>query len=158
VPTSFSALAGSGCPARSDAGTTVTQGWYNQSGGGWTGSGCSGAYVSKWDHPASYNEYRTFLWWFNPTLTGHVTCRVSVYIPSGSTTTVGSNPARYTVYTGPNGHAVGSFRINQRTHHARWVYEGTYPEQEKRFSVQVNNLGSGSVMVAADAVRVTCTH
>ncbi|HLH81861.1 MAG TPA: hypothetical protein VKV38_01225 [Trebonia sp.] len=157
APASFAALAGPGCPGGADAGISIDSTWYAQSSGGWTGSGCSGMYYAKWVHEPGSDTVRTFTWWFRTGLPGSATCKVSVYVPDGDSTTVGANPAPYEVYTGPSdADAVGTFSLDQLDNHGEWLYAGAFPARGGQFSVQVANVGGGSVEVAADAVRVYC--
>jgi hypothetical protein len=157
APASFAALAGPGCPGGADAGISIDSTWYAQSGGGWTGSGCSGMYYAKWVHEPGSDTVRTFTWWFRTGLAGSATCRVSVYVPDGDSTTVGADPAPYEVYTGSSdSDAVGTFSLDQLHNHGEWLYAGAFPARGGQFSVQVANVGSGSVEVAADTVRVYC--
>jgi hypothetical protein len=142
--------------ARRDNGTLVTQGWYTQPSGGYTGAGCSGMYLNKWAHPLSMHMYRTLTWWFLTGIRRVASCRVAVYIPRGNTTTVGASPARYTVLTGRGWTAAGSFTLNQPSHRGKWLYAGAFRSRAGRIAVRVNNVGYGSVMVAADAVGVDC--
>jgi len=112
-------------------------------------------YYAKWVHQPGDATVRTFTWWFRTGLTKSATCKVSVYIPNGDSTTVGANPAPYEVYSGSE--AVGSFSLDQLHNHGQWLDAGAYPAKAGQFSVQVANVGSGSVEVAADALLVTCT-
>jgi hypothetical protein len=157
-PATFSALTGPGCPSSSDAGIAIDSTWYQQSSGGSTGNGCSGMFYAKWVHQPGADTVRTFTWWFRTGLAGNATCRVNVYIPDGDDTTVGANPAPYYVYSGSSGsQETGSFTLDQLDNHGQWLYAGAYPASGGRFSVQVQNVGSGSVEVAADLLAVACT-
>lgn len=158
APTSFAALAGPGCPGGANAGISIDSTWYAQSSGGWTGDGCSGMFYAKWVHQPGDATPRTFTWRFNTGLTGSATCKVSVYIPDGDSTTVGANPAPYQVYSGPSdSQSAGTFSLDQIHNHGQWLYAGAFPATSGRFSIQVTNIGDGSVEVAADAVQVHCS-
>jgi hypothetical protein len=155
-PARFAALAGPGCPDGGRVGTVAVNGWYYQPGGGWAGDGCSGAFVNKWVHQPGAYPLSTFTWWFHTGLPGRAACRVSVYVPEGSGTAVGASPAQYTVFTGSGGSA-GTFAIDQQDYHGDWVREGSFPARGGVLSVQVDNIGGGSLEVAADALRISCT-
>jgi hypothetical protein len=157
APAHFAALAGAGCPASARFGTSNNGGWYTQSGGGWARGGCSGMFVNKWDHRLGAYPTRTFTWWFHTGIAGSATCKVHVYIPAGSGTTVGSDPASYTVFTGSSGKVAGTFTLDQRDNHGKWLYAGAFPARGGLFSVQVDNIDGGPDEVAADAVSVSCT-
>jgi hypothetical protein len=58
------------------------------------------------------------------------------------------------VYSGSK--AVGSFSLDQLHNHGQWLYAGAFPSTGGQFSVQVANVGGGSVEVAADALIASC--
>lgn len=155
APPTFTALTGPGCPTSSSASIAIDSTWYAQSSGGWTQNGCSGMYYAKWVHQPGDATVRTFTWQFHTGLAGKATCKVSVYIPNGDSTTVGANPAPYEVYSGSQ--EVGSFGLDQLDNHGSWLYAGAFPSSGGQFSVQLENVGAGSVEAAADALIVSCT-
>lgn len=154
APRTFTALTGPGCPPSESAGISIDSTWYAQSSGGYTGDGCSGMYYAKWVHQPGDATVRTFTWRFHTGLTAKATCKVSVYIPAGDDITVGANPAPYEVYSGAR--AVGSFTLDQLDNHGRWLYAGAFPSTGGQFSVQLENVGAGSVEAAADALITSC--
>jgi translation initiation factor IF-2 len=114
-------------------------------------------FYAKWVHQPGDSTVRSFTWRFHTGLSGAATCQVNVYIPNGSSTTVGANPAPYSVDSGSSdSQSVGSFSLDQVDNQGQWLSGGTFPSTGGQLSVSVANLGGGSVEVAADVVKVRC--
>jgi hypothetical protein len=153
----FTGVAGQNCPTvngtrgNSDSGTDA---WSPHASGGWTGDGCTGAFVS-----ARASGDNTYHWWWatNPVPVG--TCAVSVFVPAGGSLD-SSTAAAYQVLDGPPSGSktqAGGFPVDQRDHQGSWVDAGGFPVRNGYLDINLTAADSAPGTVAAAAIRVTCT-
>jgi hypothetical protein len=128
--------------------------WRQGSGSGWTGDGCSGAYLytDTTGYPDTWAN--TFTWSFRPAAAGRVRCSLDIFIPDSP----GLGFAQYFVYDRNMNEddRIGSFSIDQGRDRGRWVSEGPYTSPDGTVQPELTDLGLGHHNVAAGPVRVTC--
>jgi hypothetical protein len=178
----FTAVAGPECTGGAAAFTESgfssgtsdpSAGWATSASGGFTGDGCSGAYVSM---PVSGNARavdpdRYALWTF-PLASGRAkaSCTLAVYVPSSdSPGLVGGAPAYYyyydSVYTSQgSAKPSGDFAVSQPADRGGWVTVGTLTVSTGVVSVRLVDAGTdkgagaaGVVRDAAAQVRLACS-
>ncbi|MBV9854405.1 MAG: helix-turn-helix domain-containing protein [Streptosporangiaceae bacterium] len=145
-------VTGPGCGNNTDgAQNDVDRGW-RPAGGGWTGNGCGGKSVTARLSGSPTFWDRTVGWTFEPKARG--TCRLDARIPDipGAT-----GVATYRIFgKDPSGELISAARIAQALHRGRWVTLGTYHFPDGVINVELGNVGPGTALIAADAVRATC--
>ncbi|GAA3189859.1 MULTISPECIES: hypothetical protein [Streptomyces] len=152
----FTALAGYGCPSHATAGFWMKdpdfnlkrEGWVKSGTGGYTGSGCTGRYVSVPMSGSStkYDPGQYVLWKFDHTakFKGPATCRLSVYIPDNPKILyVGGHPATYAVYDADRsgGTPAAAFRVDQVSSRGKWVSQGPFKVRSGHVTLRMFNTG-----------------
>ncbi|MDT0304710.1 hypothetical protein [Streptomonospora wellingtoniae] len=167
----FTALAGPGCPGSPNASYKTggrdgnPAGWATRD-GGYGLDGCDGAYDAI---PVSgtreYGDGRYAAWSFTPGY-ADAECDIFVYVPEDdSPQWVAGQEAMYQVFPGPDaaGSAAAVFGVQQSRSKGGWVKVTGFVSAEKRFTVQLTNIGEDTVAgpatshVAASAVRTSCS-
>ncbi|MFF9479616.1 hypothetical protein [Streptomyces sp. NPDC014733] len=174
---SFTALAGYGCPSSPEAKIWTKDpnfsqegGWLKTSGGGYTGSGCNGQYLSVPMSGSStkYDATQYVLWKFDyrAKIKGDASCRLAVFVPGNSDIRyVGGHPAKYAVYASDHsgGTPAGSFDVDQVNNHGKWLARGPFKVSGGFVTVKMFNTGidhTSSTKDAHDAagpVQLSCT-
>jgi translation initiation factor IF-2 len=182
----WTAIAGPSCAASTDgstgfaaygyytgAGRDQTTGWSTSAGGGFTGEGCSGGYLSVpvSGKAAAFDDTRFVLWRFDFSAKfTDASCRVASYVPTNSSKVyVGGAPAYFYYYgadytIGTNPVALGGFQVDQITKQGQWVSAGPFNVTSGQVAVKLVDAGARSpgsdtqdVHAAAAQVRLTCT-
>ncbi|GAA3183845.1 MULTISPECIES: hypothetical protein [Streptomyces] len=175
--TSFTALAGYGCPSSAEAkiwtkdpNFSQEAGWLKTNGGGYTGSGCNGQYLSLPMSGSStkYDATQYVLWKFDyrARIKGDASCRLAVFVPGNSDLRyVGGHPAKYAVYASDHsgGTPAGSFDVDQVNNRGKWLARGPFKVSGGFVTVKMFNTGidyTSSTKDAHDAagpVQLSCT-
>ncbi|WP_405745976.1 hypothetical protein OG422_25380 [Streptomyces sp. NBC_01525] len=156
VAPAFTALAGYGCPSSPTAGVWMKDpnfnlkenGWVKSGTGGYTGSGCTGRYVSLPMSGSStkYDPSQYVLWKFNYTakIKGAATCRLAVYIPNNPKILyVGGHPAKYAIYDSDRsgGTPAAAFNIDQINSRGKWLSPGPFKVRSGHVTLRMFNTG-----------------
>ena len=143
-------------------------GWITSSTGGYSGSGCTGGFVSV---PLSgqisvYDTGQYALWTFHPAAK-YVggTCALSAFIPGNRDVAyVGGDPAYYLYYGtaySPSAQFLGGFSINQVSMRGEWVASGSL-KATSAVSVKMVDAGTNTTSATVNAhaaaaqMRLTC--
>ncbi|MFG2226738.1 hypothetical protein [Streptomyces sp. NPDC048644] len=174
----FSALAGYGCPSSATAGIWTKDpdfnkkedGWLKTATGGYTGSGCTGRYLSvpMSGSATKYDPAQYVLWKFDyrAKIKGAASCRLAVYVPDNPKILyVGGSPAKYAVYDADRsgGTPAGSFDIDQVRNRGKWLSPGSFKATSGHVTVRMFNTGidyTSSTKHAHDVaapVQLSCT-
>ncbi|MCB5908060.1 DUF1616 domain-containing protein [Streptomyces pinistramenti] len=174
----FSALAGYGCPSNASAGIWTKDanfdkkedGWLKTATGGYTGSGCTGRYLSvpMSGSATKYDPAQYVLWKFDYSakIKGAASCRLAVYVPDNPKILyVGGSPAKYAIYDADRsgGTATGSFDIDQVRNRGKWLSPGSFKVTSGRVTVRMFNTGidyTSSTKHAHDVaapIQLSCT-
>jgi hypothetical protein len=177
----WTAVAGPGCASDATSGFTAygyytgtnsdqTTGWTTSAKGGYSGGSCTGSYLSfpVSGQPASYDQDRFALWRFDfgATYTS-ASCTLATYVPDGTRTAVGGDPAYYYYFQTDDGYGstasqLGGYRVDQVGQHGRWVTGSPFKVRTGVVTVKLVDAGargSGAAKdahVAAAQVRITC--
>jgi hypothetical protein len=144
-------------------------GWITSAIGGYSGSGCTGGFVSV---PLSgkssvYDTSRYALWTFHLSAK-YVggSCALSAFIPGyRDVAYVGGDPAYYLYYGtpySPSVQALGGFSINQRSMRGQWVAGGSLKASTSSVSVKMVDAGTNTTSSTMNAhavaaqMRLTC--
>lgn len=164
------AVAGTGCPRTSTSGYREIgayrdgdRGWYSRP-GGWSGSGCAGAFTAvPMSGDASLDDRTaSVVWSFRITEPRARRCAVAVYVPRpADQRDAGARAAQYRVTSGDGGPGdteLGRFTVDQPAHPGRWVRSGTYPLTGGRLAVVLTTRGAdpSGEHIAAAQVSVHC--
>jgi hypothetical protein len=145
-------VTGPGCGKNTDgAQNDVDRGW-SPAVGGWIGNGCSGESVTARQSGSPTFWDRTVGWSFEPA--ARTTCRLDAHVPDipGA-----AGVATYQIFgKDPSGKPISASRIAQALHRGRWVTLGTYHFPDGVINVELGNVGPGTALIAADAIRATC--
>ncbi|MEU3710935.1 hypothetical protein [Streptomyces catenulae] len=177
VAPAFTALTGYGCPSNATAGFWMKdanfqlkrEGWVKSGTGGYTGSGCTGRYVSLPMSGSStkYDPAQYVLWKFDYSarIKGAATCRLAVYIPDNPKILyVGGHPAQYAVYDADRsgGTPATAFGIDQVNSRGKWLSHGPFKVRSGKVTLRMFNTGvdhTAATQYAHDAagpVQLTC--
>ena len=180
APATWAAIAGPGCPdstahhfyTKSAYFDQGNDGWLSLASGGYTGSGCNGAYFSEpmSGDAGSYDASQGVIWrWdFSGSFT-HATCAFSMFVPSTrNVIDVGGDPTHYFFWGenyayGMNETPNGSFTVNQVDNRGSWVSTGSFGVSTGIVTLKMVNTGidyTSSTNQAHDAaaqVQLSCT-
>jgi translation initiation factor IF-2 len=177
----WTAVAGPGCDSGATSGFSAygyytgtnsdqTTGWSTSSKGGYSGGSCTGSYLSLpvSGQPASYDKDRFALWRFDFSATyTSASCTLATYVPNGTRTAVGGDPAYY-YYSqtddgyGSGGSTLGGYRVDQVGQRGRWVTGRPFKVRTGLVTVKLVDAGARDGGAAKDAhvaaaqVRITC--
>ncbi|MEU3708675.1 hypothetical protein [Streptomyces catenulae] len=177
VTSSFTALAGYGCPSSPEAkiwtkdpNFSQEAGWRKTNSGGYTGSGCNGQYLSipMSGSTTKYDATQYVLWKFDyrAKIKGDASCRLAVFVPGNSDVRyVGGHPAKYAVYASDHsgGTPAGSFDVDQVNNHGKWLARGPFKVSGGYVTVKMFNTGidyessNKDAHDAAGPVQLSCT-
>jgi hypothetical protein len=172
-------VTGYGCPKTSSSGFDDIgyddpggdSEWYVVSSGGYTGSGCSGAFLAMpMSGTATVDDVSNFDEWWFVMPSSAAKCAVSTYTPaSGNSTDVEGDPADYFVYDeksiSSSTPIESQFSVNQTENRGKWISDGTYPVKGAYFALRLvsrgidyNSAGNADYHhFAVDAVMLACT-
>lgn len=181
----WSAVAGPSCPGSTSsfavygyytgAAADQTTGWTSARTGGYTGSGCTGGYLSipVSGKPSAFDSDRFALWKFDfSSKFTDATCRVSAYVPKNSSrASVGGDPAYYYYYGGDYTYGsaaappeqLGGYLVDQVAEQGHWVSADSFTVTTGKVTVKLVDAGVRDSGAAADAhaaaaqIRLNCT-
>lgn len=174
---SWTAVAGPGCTNGATTFTKVgyqagtareTADWTVSRTGGYTGSGCTGGFVSLplSGHAQAYDGNRYALWTFRPgtALRNGASCQLATYIPDDpALSAVGGEPARYYYYgsayaPGSTAEPAGGYSVSQVDNRGKWVLSTSFSVTSGQVSVRLLDAGTTrGARAAAAQVRLTCS-
>lgn len=152
-------LSGPGCPSDVDgAQVSVDRGW-QPTGGGWTQYGCNGQGQTTALSDSTTWWNLTVGWAFEPHETAApAICDLEVYIPNSP---AAAGTATY-VILGKNTADLPPLPqrrqvlIDQSAHRGSWVRLGRFDVVDGVATIELFNVGAGTLPIAADAARATC--
>ncbi|MGI5182471.1 hypothetical protein ACQEVZ_40020 [Dactylosporangium sp. CA-152071] len=154
APAAWTAVSGWDCRGSTDRQFEAfgrTDRWTTVPGGGWTGDGCRGAYVTV---PVG-SPSEGALWTFRPGFTAG-RCTVVVYRPEAAPTQM----TTYHVLAGRNGAVAATFQLDLAKAPTGWTDAGAFPLYEGALTVRLAASGGapepkdGRVVVSQ--IRVSC--